>query len=83
MLRSPEYAAIRTDYDEISRTHFPQSYCYPDEMCFAHSDALFPPETLSAVIGPEYEAQCHQLCYGVYPRWDEVLGKFQGLRRLL
>ena len=83
MLRSPEYAAIRTDYDAISRTHFPQSYFYPDEMRFAHSDALFPPDTLSAVIGPEYEAQCHQLCYGVYPLWDEVLGKFQGLRGLL
>ncbi len=83
MLRSPEYGAIRTDYDEISRTHFPQRYFYPDEMRFAYSDALFPPDTLSAVIGPEYKAQCRQLCYGAYPSWDEVLDRFQGLRELL
>src|SRR5258708_818675 len=40
MLKSSEYASIKTDYDQISRTHFPKSYFYPDQMSFAHSDAL-------------------------------------------
>jgi hypothetical protein len=29
MLKSSEYAAIKADYDEISRTHFAESYFYP------------------------------------------------------
>ena len=83
MLKSAEYAAIKANYDEISRTYFPQSYFWPDDMSFARSEALFPPEALSAVIGPEYEAQCRQLCYGAYPSWEEVLRRFQELRELL
>src|SRR6202035_3481178 len=43
MLKSAEYAAIKADYDEISRTHFAESYFYPEGMSFANSDALFPP----------------------------------------
>ena len=30
MLKSPEYAAIKADYDQISRMYFPQSYFWPD-----------------------------------------------------
>ena len=43
MLQSPEYDAIKADYDKISSTHFPKSYFHPDDMRFAKSDALFPP----------------------------------------
>ena len=83
MLKSPEYGTIKADYDEISRAHFPRSYFQPDEMSFARSEALFPPETLSGVLGAEYEAQCRQLCYGAYPTWAEIRGRFQELQNLL
>ena len=83
MLRSDEYAAIKSDYDRISRAHFPRSYSHPDGMSFARSDALFPPEDLAAVIGAEYEAQCRLLCYGPYPSWTEVKARFLALRDLL
>jgi hypothetical protein len=52
MLRSDKYAAIKADYDQISRAHFPRSYFFPEGMSFARSDALFPPPELEAVIGP-------------------------------
>ena len=42
ILRSDEYAAIKADYDAISRAYFPQSYFCPSEMSFAGSDGLFP-----------------------------------------
>ncbi len=35
MLRSPEYAAIKADYDQISSTSFPRDYFYPTDMNFA------------------------------------------------
>ena len=83
MLRSAEYAAIKADYDEISRAHFPRSYFFPEGMSFAHSDALFPPHDLSALIGPEYQAQCRMLCYGPYPSWDNVRARFLEMRDVL
>jgi hypothetical protein len=83
MLRSDEYAAIKVDYDQISRIHFPRSYSPPDEMSFARSDALFPPEDLTAAIGAEYEVQCRLLCYGPYPSWAEVQARLLALRDLL
>jgi hypothetical protein len=43
MLKSAEYAAIKADYDQISRSHFSRSYFCPEDMSFAKSDALFPP----------------------------------------
>ena len=83
MLRSAEYAAIKTDYDQISRTHFSKSYFYPEGMKFATSEALFPPTELVAVIGEEYEGQCKMLCYGPYPSWTEVQARFSELKDLL
>ncbi len=83
MLRSDEYANIKADYDKISRTHFPKSYFYPDEMRFSRSDALFPPGELAAFIGAECEAQCWMLCYGPYPSWAEVVARLVELRELL
>ena len=83
MLASDEYAVIQADYDEISRTHFPQSYFAPDQMSFANSDALFPPPELVATIAAEYEAQCRQLCLGPYPSWTEVQTRFLELKIVL
>ena len=83
MLQSPEYAAIKSDYDRISRTHFPRSYFYPEGMRFSRSDALFPPPDLAAVIGAEYEMQCRMLCYGPYPSWAEIQARLLELRELL
>jgi len=83
MLNSPEYAAIKTDYDQISRTHFPRRYFRPEGVSFARSDALFPPENLAATVGAEYEAQCRMLCYGPYPSWTEIQTRFLELRELL
>jgi hypothetical protein len=83
MLSSNEYAAIKTDYDGISRTHFPRSYFFPKDMSFANSDALFPPRELAAIISPQYEAQCRMLCFGPYPSWAELQARFQELRNLL
>ena len=83
MLRSAEYAAIKADYDEISRTHFPKNYFYPEEMSFARSDALFPPDDLAAAIRAEYDSQCRLLCYGRFPEWSEVQARFLELQSLL
>ena len=83
MLQSTEYAAIKTDYDKISSTHFPKSYCHPDDMRFAKSDALFPPASLAEIISAEYDAQCRMLCYGPYPSWAEVQARLLELRELL
>jgi hypothetical protein len=35
MINSTEYAAIKTDFDQISRTHFQKSYFHPGGMSFA------------------------------------------------
>lgn len=83
MLASAEYAAIKEDYDRISRSHFPRSYFYPDGMSFARSDVLFPPAELAAAISAEYEGQCRLLCYGPYPSWAEIQARFEQLRHLL
>lgn len=83
MLRSPEYAEIKEDYDRISTAHFERSYFRPADMRFSNSDALFPPTGLAATIGAEYEAQCKLLCYGPYPSWQEVQARLLLLRELL
>lgn len=80
MLQSAEYAAIKADYDQISRKHFAKSYFSPEGMRFAQSDALFPSGDLAKIIGAEYEGQCRMLCYGTYPSWDQVLERLLELR---
>jgi hypothetical protein len=83
MLRSPEYAAIKADYDRISVSHFPKSYVPPPGMSFAKSDALFPSAGLRAAIAADFEAQCRNLCFGPSPTWDQVEAKFAEIRSLL
>jgi hypothetical protein len=51
MLQSAEYGEIKQDYDRISRTYFPGSYFYPDQMSFVNSDALFASHSPSAAYG--------------------------------
>lgn len=83
MLRSDEYATIKSDYDKISRKHFPKSYFYPKAMSFTNSDAIYPRAELLAIIGAEYESQCRMLCYGPSPTWAEVQARFEQLKDLL
>lgn len=83
MLKSNEYAAIKADYDRISRQHFERSYFYPSDMHFANSDALFPPDELADQIAAAYEEQCRMLCYGPHPSWQQVQERFKELRDLL
>jgi Nucleotidyl transferase AbiEii toxin, Type IV TA system len=83
MLKSKEYVAIKSDYDAVSREYFPNTYFWPKDMSFANSDALFPAAPLAVALKPEYEAQCRQLCYGTYPSWDQVRGRFDELKALL
>ena len=83
MLNSAEYAAIKEDYDRISREYFRRSYFSPDAMRFANSDALFPSAELAATIAAEYEEQCRMLCYGRYPAWTEVQARLLEIRALL
>jgi hypothetical protein len=83
MLRSEEYGAIKSDYDLVSRQHFPKSYRPPPGMTFAQSDALFPPPELRAILAVEFEKQCRTLCFGTIPNWDDVLARFEGIRSLL
>jgi hypothetical protein len=83
MLQSPEYAQIKEDYDRVSREHFPAHYFHPDDMTFSKSDAIFPPPSLARAIGPQYEQQCRQLCYGPYPSWSAILARFSEHRELL
>lgn len=83
MLKSDEYAAIKADYDTISRTHFERSYFPPEKMSFSASNALFPPGDLAKRITAEYESQCKLLCYGPYPSWQEVQDRLLALREML
>ena len=83
MLQQDEYQAIKADYDLVSRTHFPRSYFFPENMHFSSSEALFPPDELASTIRVEYEAQCRLLCYGPPPTWGQVQARFEQLRHLL
>lgn len=83
MLRSEEYEAIRTDYDRVSRKHFPRDYRPPPDMRFSSSDALFATGSLLGELQDAYESQCKLLCYGDYPSWEQVLDQFHSLRQLV
>jgi len=83
MLQSPEYDAIKANYEAISLSSFAKNYRRPDDFRFANSDALFPSSTLSQELEAAYVAQCAILCFDSYPGWSEVLGTFEDLRHLL
>lgn len=83
MLRSPEYAEIRADYDRISRQGFPRDYRPPENLSFQESQALFPGAALKEGLARAYQAQCAVLCFGDYPPFSEVLAIFEELRPAL
>lgn len=83
MLQSAEYADIKADYDEVSRTHFPGSHVPPRDMRFSDSVALFPPPEFESVIQTEFDAQCRLLCFLTPPTWQAVRARLEGLRELL
>jgi hypothetical protein len=83
MLRSAEYAAIKADYDRVSREHFEKSYVPPPDMSFAKSDALFPAGELRMAIAKLFAEQCRLLCFGPSPAWDEVQTRLEAMRQLL
>ncbi len=80
MLGSPEMAEIKADYDKISREFFGKNYNPPEGLSFAASEAIFPPKALAQTLGAQYEEQCKTLCYGAYPKWDEVLAAFEAFK---
>jgi len=83
MLNSQEYATIKADYDQVSRTHFPRRYIPPAGMTFAQSDALFPSAELRGVLSNELDRQCRILCFGPKPNWDDVQARLEAIRALL
>lgn len=83
MLGSEEYEAIRLDYDEKSRTYFPNSYRPPPDLGFTSSNALFPADELRTGIEPGYEEECRHLFFRPHPGFDEVLERFAEIRDLL
>ena len=83
MLQSTEYTEIKTDYDRVSREHFPNSYYFPEGMRFSNSDALFPTGALAVMIADAYTKQCELLCFGAYPSWEEVAACFKEFRQHL
>ena len=83
MLKSDEYSSIKSDYDQISRLHFPKSYVPPPGMSFAHSDAVYPSAELEAALAAEYESQCQVLCFGSFPNWIELRTRFDAIRHMV
>lgn len=84
MLASPEYEAIRLDYDLRSREFFTRAYRPPPDLSFKESAALFPDPGLRARLEPEYERQCALLFSDQdYASFDEVLARFEEIRELL
>jgi hypothetical protein len=83
MLVSPEYDAIRTDYDAKSRKFFAAIYRPPKDLAFGASPALFPDQALREQIAVDYESQCQLLFTGNYPSFDEVCDRFEEIRDLI
>jgi len=83
MLRSPEYQEIKEDYEALSLRFFKKRYVRPPDLKFAQSAGVFPGASLRARIIADYDEQCRTLCYGAYPSFDEVVGRFETLRDLL
>ena len=84
MLASPEYGAIRDDYDENSREFFSNTYRPPAALSFAESPAFFPAPELRDRLAADYETQCRLLFSGGrYPLFDKVLERFAEIRHVL
>lgn len=83
MLGSGEYSNIKQDCAFLSQQEFPQQYDAPENLVFCNSIALFPIGDIRQEIAKEYQQQCKNLCYGNYPRWEEIEACFSELRNQL
>ncbi len=86
MLASDEYEEIRRDYDVTSRNskYLARIYRPPEDLSFAESPALFPDGRIKDQLRRDYDEQCRMLFSGGdYPPFDQVLRRFEELRRLL
>ena len=74
MLQSPEYAAIKTDYDQISRANFPRAISIPrHELCEERCTLSARITCLDLRWGPHTRISAKILCYGPFPSWAEGL----------
>jgi len=83
MLSSPEYQAIKEDYERVSLKFFKRGYRRPPGLSFAGSVGVFPVAEVRAQIAVDYDEQCQILCYGTYPSFDEIVGRFEEIRDVL
>lgn len=83
MLQSAEYRAIVGDCIEIDRRFYRRAARNPESWSFRASPALFPRVRLSEALRTDYEMQCDLLCFGPYPSWSEVLGRFEAIKEHL
>jgi hypothetical protein len=84
MLASPEYLAIREDYDAISRKFFSRIYRPPNGVTFKESPAFFPDPGLRDYLRRDYERECHLLFSGQqFPTFNDVLARFEGIREIV
>jgi predicted nucleotidyltransferase component of viral defense system len=84
LLTSDEYQSIKLDVYEISKLSFPQQIdLLPEALDFSKSVALFPELDLAKEIAKEYKTQCQSLCYGIFPKWQEIQECFAEIRAYL
>ena len=84
MLDSPEYEGICGQYRELTAKFYPgQVKLLPQGMNLDQSPALFPSVDQSNKLEAAYLGEAESLCYGVYPRFREVLDGFESIRAKL
>lgn len=83
MLSSPDYQAIKEDYERVSLRFFKKGYRRPPGLSFAGSAGVFPAAEVRGQIAADYDEQCRTLCYGAYPSFDEIVGRFEEIRDVL
>ena len=84
MLKQPEYADIRNDYDAKSRKFFGKSYRPPTGLRFNASLALFPDEALRRELRADYDRDVAPLFFEErFPSFDTVLARLEEIRALL
>lgn len=82
MLNTQEFNNIKYDCFIIGQQHF-NNYQPPENLSFSKSIAIFPTGDLRQLIAKEYSQQCKSLCYGDYPKWEEIESCFEQLRNIL
>ncbi len=84
MLDSPEYKDICRQYRELTaKFYLGQVKFLPQGMNLDQSPAMFPDEQLKGKLEAAYLREAESLCYGKFPRFQEVLDKFESIRAKL